>query len=587
MSNKTYPLRAENHIGEAGKEAEKWYKELVLAKEDPELIQRLQNQRNILAWSNFGFVFIALHAISALQGEFAKGMVYGLFFVILAFIAPTILNKKLVVFPACNVTAQSILCVAFLTDVVSKDALMPFLVGALGYFFAQWMTLKNWQSTTLPIFSIFSLAASLFTPATAWATTGIFFIASLLTIAVSSWRQGGILSVAPIRSAEEWAGVKYIPPRKIVAPLWVQKKLSASENSSEHDSELYIKRVGRDGERYTALLLLGLDRGAGFSWVHDVVVPGAGSVANADHVVVSRGGGFVLDSKLYGKGRVYVDARGEVFFESAQGVRRSMSQELRNVSWSVRGLRGLTGFNGFAGVVVVHRAKVEGRIRVNVDGAYVDVISADHLTGYLSDATPFMGVGLAEALGELVSSVTFSASKQGVHPSIVRPVGGGEAVHGWVEPAEFPFTSVQVQSAVKRAADSGRSVSRFERWLLSVASTPVGLYEGESLADYPARKIRERWVQMRVAPAAALDDVPAQFRGLRRGVPVKIVSIADDLSSVQSSDAVCMSVPCMGAEEPYVWVASVDGWKRFRENDAPVWVRSVRLDDLSTVDTEF
>jgi hypothetical protein len=68
-------------------------------------------------------------------------------------------------------------------------------------------------------------------------------------------------------------------------------------------------RRGAAGERRTARLLGPLER-QGWVVLHDLAVPG--SQANIDHLVIGRGGVFVIDSKQY-RGRLQVDSSGRLW----------------------------------------------------------------------------------------------------------------------------------------------------------------------------------------------------------------------------------------------------------------------------------
>jgi Nuclease-related domain len=110
-------------------------------------------------------------------------------------------------------------------------------------------------------------------------------------------------------------------------------------------------RRGARGERATARRLRDLQR-AGWTVFHDVALQG--SRANLDHLLISPGGVFVIDSKYY-RGRIRVGRDGALWYG-----RHPLSDMLRAVQWeAARATRALaTPGITVEPLVCVHRGQL-------------------------------------------------------------------------------------------------------------------------------------------------------------------------------------------------------------------------------------
>jgi hypothetical protein len=140
-------------------------------------------------------------------------------------------------------------------------------------------------------------------------------------------------------------------------------------------------RRGAAGERRTARLLAVLGR-HGWAVLHDLAVPGCR--ANVDHLVIGRGGVFVIDSKHY-RGRLRLDPSGRLWHG-----RYPLASTLRAVSFEAdRAAQVLTDPDVVVvPVVAVHGAQVPwGKVVVNG----VPVVPAQRLPSMLRELPAVLG----------------------------------------------------------------------------------------------------------------------------------------------------------------------------------------------------
>lgn len=454
------------------------------------------------------------------------------------------------------------------------------------------------------------------------------------------------MSVLPIKlRKDQFAWTLPDPPRRI--PFLLRRRARKFEDESEierklgaraqEDAAIDIKKIGGAGERKTGLLLLGMKRGRWTRIIHDVVIPGATRGGNADHVVLARSGGWVLDSKQFGSakdpGVVRRTNTGEIVHATRRGA-RDLGQTLRTVAWAVRGIRTEMQIP-VRGMLVVHNAEVEPGLYVPVPGVAptdgevtVDVISAQYLISYLDMSPAIMSPWEVSAAhwgfqAKLVSATT------GLSPQIVAPLGGGPSV----PPPKFPLAQAHevrpvgalVKDAVSGLLRRGRAsagmavtdslVGSEERPEGASAEVSAGdgpqardgagnaeeapsevremevpegtvlppdpVFPGEGPQEMVDRRIRERWEQVDVSEPAAPDDVPEDMRVIRRGVPLSYLSFTADFSDVYSQDFVALSGPCEGLEGPFVWVCLPAQWDIHQRTGRAVMASTVPLDGVA------
>jgi len=402
-------------------------------------------------------------------------------------------------------------------------------------------------------------------------------------IALALFAQGRLVVPLPLRlRAEQFTWTLPDPPSGLpflLRPAVRRFEADAGQKRRQglrppRDAAIDMKKVGAAWERQTALLLLGLRRGKWTRVVHDVVIPGATRGANADHVVLARSGGWVLDSKRYGStaepGRVERDDGGSVVHRTDEQW-RDLDQTLRTVAWAVRSIR-TTMQLPMRGLVVVHNADVEAALSVVVPGpndssedVVVDILEAQYLVAYLDSAVPVLSAReLSGALWGFQSKLTSATT--GRAPKMVAPIGGGPRS---TPPATPP--------PLRRDAREHHAVS-------GVTSPEVSEPEPEptpGIGGEVAAQVAERWEQVGMAEPAAPDDVPGSLRMLHRGSPISRIGFTEDWSDVLSIDLVALSGPCHGDDGPFVWVCNPQQWQLHRQTGEPVMASTVALENVA------
>jgi Nuclease-related domain len=139
-------------------------------------------------------------------------------------------------------------------------------------------------------------------------------------------------------------------------------------------------RRGAVGERRTARLLGPLER-QGWAVLHDLAVPG--SQANIDHLVIGRGGVFVIDSKQY-RGRLQLDPAGRLWHG-----RYPLALAMRAVEFEAdQAAKVLADPQVVVPIVAVHGAQVPWG-KVVIDG--VPVVPARRLPSMLRQLPAVLG----------------------------------------------------------------------------------------------------------------------------------------------------------------------------------------------------
>lgn len=448
------------------------------------------------------------------------------------------------------------------------------------------------------------------------------------------------MSVLPVRlRKEQFNWTLPDPPSRL--PFLLRRQARKFEDTSDterklgararEDAAIDIKKIGGAGERKTGLLLLGMKRGRWTRILHDVVIPGATQGGNADHVVLARSGGWVLDSKQFGSakdpGEVRRTNTGEIVHATRRGA-RDLGQTLRTVAWAVRGIRTEMQVP-VRGLLVVHNANVEPGLTVTVPGrspaegaVSVDLIAAQYLISYLDMAQTIMSPWEVSAAhwgfqAKLVSATT------GRSPQMVAPLGGGPTVMPQTGPAPQeregrPFTELiqgTLKSVLRRSRPTATqsSTSGLEdregapdapsetRQSPPHAETPAGgnvrqeaaeapegtvfpadpMFPGEGPQEMVDRRVQERWEQVDVSEPAAPDDVPEDMRVIGRGTLLSYLSFTEDFSDVYSQDLVALSRPCQGLEGPFVWVCLPAQWDVHEKTGRPVMASTVPLDGVA------
>lgn len=635
MTHKShFPLRVENLLSEAGASAYAWYEEELERHLDPNGGARKKSDAIEIAIFLSGMA-LATYCMAATSGHAVLIPILAMIYVL----ANWAFGRGFFPAPWKQTLALSVLSVSTATT----DAQQQGMWIGIGTLAAGFLLTRNVMHLYRePALVAFHIGAAL-TGAATTVTLGAGWLPGVAAIAggtFTGWvlayllQKRRAMSLLPVKlRREQFSWTLPDPPTRL--PLLLRRRTRKFEHDSsverklgarsQEDAAIDIKKIGGAGERKTGLLLLGMKRGRWTRIIHDVVIPGATRGGNADHVVLGRSGGWVLDSKQFGSakdpGVVRRTNTGEIVHATRQGS-RDLAQTLRTVAWAVRGIRTEMQVP-FRGLLVVHNAEVEEGLSVVVPGqlpdggeATVDVISAQYLVAYLDTAPKIMSPWEVSAAhwgfqAKLVSATTSRS------PQIVAPLGGGPVVMPSKVPAaqshEHRSVGTLVRNAVAGVLRRGRASAELAAAEVMVPDSaeksakvdeptdmkprrsPVApevdledqvypadpTYPGEGPQDMVDRRIRERWEQVEVSEPAAPDDVPEELRELRRGTAVSHLGFTADFSDVFSQDLVALSGPCQGVDGPFVWACLPAQWSIHQRTGRAVMASTVSLDGIA------
>lgn len=325
--------------------------------------------------------------------------------------------------------------------------------------------------------------------------------------------------------------------------------------------EIRRKTLGAEGERATALRLLGL-QGHSFLGVrtraralavHDVAsLDSAKTRANLDHLVLTTGGLFVLDTKVFASGSsVAVSSQTQdVFVLAAGGQQKSILPLIQALVKECVATREALSHDT-TGFLVIHGARVPRgiSIRFELENVTVEVIDQKDLIGRLD--RPRRG-GISK--GEYAS---LSRALRNI-PS----ASGGRNVP--VRPLRLTFAN--------RPRIPAPTVPLLVFGSTGPAITP------DVVPERRLDAVLEAWDAMLTSPPAPADLVDADMRGLSRGQRFEVFSIAEDLSSVQMF---AVTGPCQGSDSSlYVWATDEPNWEAFVRTKRPVAITRVPLGQI-------
>lgn len=325
--------------------------------------------------------------------------------------------------------------------------------------------------------------------------------------------------------------------------------------------EIRRKTLGAEGERATALRLMGLQGHSFFGIrtrakalaVHDVASLDSGKTrANLDHLVLTTGGLYVLDTKVFASGSSVAisDHPHDVVVVTSGGQQKSILPLIQSlVNECVAAREALS--HDTTGFLVIHGARVPRgiSIRFELENVTVEVIDQKDLIGRL-DRPRRGGISKGEyaSLSKAIRNIP-SAS-------------GGRSVP--VRPLRLTFAN--------RPRIPAPTAPSLVFGSLAPAAAP-------SLE--PARAVDavlEAWDAMLTSPPAPADLVDADMRVLSRGQRFEVFSIAEDLSSVQMF---AVTGPCQGADASlYVWATDEPNWNAFLRTKRPVAITTVPLGQI-------
>lgn len=458
----------------------------------------------------------------------------------------------------------------------------------------------------------FAIAAILLAGLTLFGSTlGVYptlaFLAVLMVLLGAIWFSG-------VRSLPRpWARVdaddlRASPPSPPTRLPWLVRLVKSREVADAPD-EVRRKKIGADGERRTAIILLALRRGRGTRIAHDVAIPGADS-ANADHVVLARSGLFVIDSKQYGRrddpGIVTYDQGSRKIVHRTSRGSRSIEKSLRTAAWAVEGIGNLVGVQGRA-VLAIHNAAVAKNLVVERNGIEVEIIPTWSLPSRIDQSQNVLS--WSQLAAATMSMYRLKSSTTGRSPLITSPRGATsaatQAMRGLDSEAtasEAPRPAATHRPYAPPRAQGGhrtrptptpspapRSAARPQREEKPTPAVPVATAAPASQQPRSAQgtqssratepvlsaqdRVADRWEQMRLSEPAPLDEVEESLRGLRRGT--EIVLIEFSANDVQSRDMVAMTGVCGSIEGNYIWYCTPEQYHIHRTSGRKVNVSTV------------
>jgi hypothetical protein len=341
---------------------------------------------------------------------------------------------------------------------------------------------------------------------------------------------------------------------------WLIRVLKRSDIKHVPD-DIRRKTLGAEGERATALRLMGLQghsllgirtRAKALA-VHDIAsLDTSKTRANLDHLVLTTGGLFVLDTKVFAAGStvaVSTDTQ-DVLVLTAGGQSRSILPLIEALMKECVATRDALS-QETTGFLVVHGARVPRGISVRFaqDGVAVEVIDQKDLIGRL-DAPRRGGISKRD-FASLARAIRNIPSASGGRSVPVRPLRLTFANRPRVA---APTTPSLVFQAVAAPARPGAQPAR------------------------PKNDVAGKWDAMLTSPPAPADLVDSDMRDLARGRQFEVFSIAEDLSSVAMF---AVTGPCQAEDGSiYVWATDGPNWAAFMQTNRPVSITKVPLGQI-------
>lgn len=333
-------------------------------------------------------------------------------------------------------------------------------------------------------------------------------------------------------------------------------------------NEIRRKTLGAAGERSTALRLLGLQGQSRFGVrmraksvaVHDIASLDAGKTrANLDHLVLTSGGLFVLDTKVFASGSsVSVVAENGDVVVAQDGQPKSILPLIVALARECIATRDALSHEA-VGFLVIHGARVPRGISVlfEREGVTVEVIDQKDLIGRLDP--PRRGG---------MPSREYAALSRAIRN--IPSASGGRSVP--VRPLRLTFAN---RPRITAPANPALTLPALEQ-----SKAGSGATDTVRLPD----AIQSDWDSMLATPPAPLDLVEEDMRGMRRGQGFEVFAITQDLSSYR---LYAMSGPSQGADGGlFVWATDGANWEAFQETNRPVALTRVPVGHIIiTADT--
>lgn len=410
--------------------------------------------------------------------------------------------------------------------------------------------------------------------------------------------------LAPVSAADLTA---MMPPIKPAMP-WLARPLLALRR----DKSTARKAAGVYGELRTALLLLTMRRFGGTGIFHDVAIPNAAN-ANADHVVLSRGGLFIIDSKQYGRR----DDPGTVAWDQdthtlVHRTRSGATKEVAGITtslWAARAISETLNVAPRTVIFAIHTAHVEEDLIFEDGDTRVIVLPAAAVPTFI-DAEPHR-LTRRELFTALTLTIRLHSATTGTAPRGTAPLGAARDARAYLRdkaaqqyvpaetaPSGFPAwvtpgcdgagrsTLEHPAAPVFRAPDPTDEPVGFTlppvvpSALPAVSEPPRAPAATGSLFDFRAA-LEQRWADMENSEPASPDDIEQELRDLGPGSHIMIISVSDD-GGINEQPAVAVSRPCHGVE-PYIWYCGVEQWNLHQASGYPVSIDTVKLTRVVTL----
>lgn len=321
--------------------------------------------------------------------------------------------------------------------------------------------------------------------------------------------------------------------------------------------ETQRKITGAEGERSTAVRLLGLQGHKRFGLTmrakavafHDIAsLDPARTLANIDHILLTEGGLFMLDSKVFAaKSTVVADpAAQDVVLRTPTGT-RSLLPLIQSLAHEAAAAAAALNFE-VSPVLVIHGAYVADAFSIQIpDGRIVEIIHQKDLITRFSHT------------GRPVLSRTEYASLDRALRAVPSAKGG-------------PSTPVRPLPVIYRTQRKSLGTPPIA---FAITPRPTETPATETAPTMPSPEAQ--WDAMERSVPAPLDLVEEGLRSLNRGTRFTVYTVDVDL---QHYELRAMSQPCLEGGSLFVWATDLPNWEVHRATGRPVYLTRVPLDRI-------
>lgn len=398
--------------------------------------------------------------------------------------------------------------------------------------------------TTLSVTLLAGTGASSWMPVAMLAVPAAF----LVVTALSRGRKGSYSRV-PFST---------LPPAKPSVPLSI--RLRHRKELRDIPPEIQRKRVGADGERSTALRLLGLPgrkrwgittRARALAF-HDIAsLNPAKTQANVDHLVLTSSGVYVLDTKVFAsRSAVAVDADShDVVLRGPNGA-TSIMKLIHSLAVECAAAR--TALNHpVVPILVIHGASVAEPLAIYIEScrATVEIIHQRDLIARL-DSTGQKPLPRSEYLS-LSHALRAIPSATGGPSKPVKPLPVTYKTRRRFNPPLTPTLTVRDGSL--NAEPTAAPHETIDPALLG------------------------QWQLMEATPPAPMDLVPDEMRRIARGTTFEAFSIGKDLEHTAMR---AVSKPGIADGRVFIWATDLPNWEALVRTNKPVHITRIPLDRI-------